>query len=98
MEETQGRSDRIVAASGIASPAISVHNLRMGYGARVLLDHASFDVWDGEILVLLGGCGSGKSSLRKNIIGLKKPMTGDILIGGRSIVTAHSDQEARLQS
>src|SRR5690348_17483068 len=73
MEETQGRSDRIVAASGTAAPAISVRNLRMGYGARVLLDHASFDVWRGEILVLLGGSGSGKSSLMKNIIGLYKP-------------------------
>src|ERR1043165_6670932 len=97
MEETQGRSDRIVAASGTASPAVSVRNPRRGYGARALLDHASFDVWHGEILVLLGGSGSGKSSLMKNIIGLYKPMTGDILIGGRSIVTAHSDEKAQLQ-
>jgi len=97
MEETQGRSDRIVAASGTAAPAISVRNLRMGYGARVLLDHASFDVWRGEILVLLGGSGSGKSSLMKNIIGLYKPMTGDILIDGRSIVTARAHEKAQLQ-
>ena len=97
MEQTQGRSDYTVAAPGTASPAISVRNLRMGYGARVLLDHASFDVWRGEILVLLGGSGSGKSSLMKNIIGLYKPMTGDILIGGRSIVTARADEKAQVQ-
>ena len=33
-----------IAASGNAAPAISVRNLRMGYGTRVLLDDASFDV------------------------------------------------------
>jgi phospholipid/cholesterol/gamma-HCH transport system ATP-binding protein len=76
---------------------ISVRNLRMGYGARILLDHASFDVYRGEIVVILGGSGSGKSSLMKNIIGLYKPMTGDILIAGRSLVTADAGEKAQLQ-
>ena len=54
----------------------------MGYGTRVLLENASFDVQRGEIMVILGGSGSGKSSLMKNIIGLYQPMAGDILIDG----------------
>jgi phospholipid/cholesterol/gamma-HCH transport system ATP-binding protein len=45
--------------------AISVRNLRMGYGTRVLLDQASFDVYREQIVVILGGSGSGKSSLMK---------------------------------
>lgn len=69
---------------GSASPAISVRNLRMGYGSRVLLNDASFDVQHGEILVILGGSGCGKSSLMKNIIGLNRPMAGDILIRERA--------------
>jgi phospholipid/cholesterol/gamma-HCH transport system ATP-binding protein len=69
----------------------------MGYGARVLLNDASFDVMRGEIMVLLGGSGCGKSSLMKNIIGLYKPMAGDILIGGVSLVTASADEKAQLQ-
>ena len=80
-----------------ASPAISVRNLRMGYGARVLLNDASFDVRRGEIVVILGGSGSGKSSLMKNIIGLYKPMAGDILIDGDSLITASADEKAQLQ-
>lgn len=79
------------------TPAISVRNLRMGYGARVLLDDASFDVHRGEIVVILGGSGSGKSSLMKNLIGLYKPMAGDILIDAASLVRASSQERAHLQ-
>jgi phospholipid/cholesterol/gamma-HCH transport system ATP-binding protein len=79
------------------STAISVRGLRMGYGSRVLLEDASFDVKRGEILVILGGSGSGKSSLMKNIIGLYRPMAGDISIAGASIVNASPNEKARLQ-
>jgi phospholipid/cholesterol/gamma-HCH transport system ATP-binding protein len=78
-------------------PAVSVRNLRMGYGAKVLLENASFEVKRGEILVILGGSGCGKSSLMKNVIGLYEPMAGDILIDGESIVTAAPAQKSALQ-
>jgi len=82
---------------GDAAPAINVSHLRMGYGERVLLDDASFDVQRGEIMVILGGSGCGKSSLMKNIIGLYKPMAGDIRIAGKSIVDTTSREKALLQ-
>jgi phospholipid/cholesterol/gamma-HCH transport system ATP-binding protein len=69
----------------------------MGYGERILLEDASFDVKRGEILVILGGSGCGKSSLMKHIIGLYEPMGGDILIDGESIVRATGDEKAKLQ-
>jgi len=77
--------------------AVSVRHLRMGYDDRVLLDDASFDVGRGEILVILGGSGCGKSSLMKHIIGLYEPMAGDILIAGASIVNASPEERAQLQ-
>jgi phospholipid/cholesterol/gamma-HCH transport system ATP-binding protein len=79
------------------APAVSVRNLRMGYGTRVLLQDASFDVQRGEIMVILGGSGCGKSSLMKNIIGLYRPMGGDILIDGWSVVSASLKEKAQLQ-
>ncbi|MGW8271180.1 MAG: ABC transporter ATP-binding protein [Burkholderiales bacterium] len=79
------------------APAVSVRGLRMGYGSRVLLEDASFDVARGEIMVILGGSGCGKSSLMKNLIGLYQPMAGDILIDGQSIVQARGDAKAALQ-
>jgi phospholipid/cholesterol/gamma-HCH transport system ATP-binding protein len=78
-------------------PAISVHNLRIGYGSHVLLEDASFEVFRGQIVVILGGSGSGKSSLMKNIIGLSQPLAGEILIDGESLVGADAKDKARLQ-
>src|SRR6516165_5713704 len=86
-----------IGTTNQAAPAVSVRNLRMGYGDRVLLENASFDVQRGEIVVILGGSGSGKSSLMKNIIGLYEPMAGDILIAGHSIVNAPAREKAELQ-
>lgn len=80
-----------------ATPVISVRNLRMGFGRRILLENASFDVGRGEIVVIVGGSGSGKSSLMKTIIGLHAPMSGDVLIEGRSLVTADARERERLQ-
>jgi phospholipid/cholesterol/gamma-HCH transport system ATP-binding protein len=80
-----------------AQAAVSVRNLRMGYGTRVLLEDASFDVHPGEIVVILGGSGSGKSSLMKNLIGLYPPLAGDVLIRGVSLVRAKAEERAALQ-
>jgi len=86
------------ADKGSASQAaVSVRNLRMGYGTRVLIEDASFDVQAGEIVVILGGSGSGKSSLMKNLIGLHAPLAGDVLIRGVSLVRAGAEEKAALQ-
>jgi phospholipid/cholesterol/gamma-HCH transport system ATP-binding protein len=90
MSTIQPRANEVPAA-------VSVRHLRMGYGTLVLLDDASFEVRRGEIVVVLGGSGCGKSSLMKNIIGLYEPMAGDILIAGHSIVKATAAEKAELQ-
>jgi phospholipid/cholesterol/gamma-HCH transport system ATP-binding protein len=63
-------------------PAIEVRNLTMGFADLILLQHADFEVKQGEIFVILGGSGCGKSTLLKHILGLYSPMQGSILIHG----------------
>ncbi|ENJ2789230.1 ATP-binding cassette domain-containing protein [Vibrio parahaemolyticus] len=77
--------------------AVVVTGLKMGYGDKILLEHASFNVKRGEILVILGGSGCGKSSLMKHIIGLYAPISGDIYINGKSIVHAGESEKASIQ-
>jgi phospholipid/cholesterol/gamma-HCH transport system ATP-binding protein len=67
--------------------SLEVRNLRRNFGAQSVLKGISFDVRPGEIFVVMGPSGSGKSVLLKHIIGLERPDDGDILIDGQSIVS-----------
>lgn len=64
------------------TPAISVHNLSVGFGTKTVLDGLSLDVRRGEILGLVGASGGGKSVLLRTIIGLIPPREGRIAIMG----------------
>ncbi|MFC1868613.1 ABC transporter ATP-binding protein [Thermodesulfobacteriota bacterium] len=64
---------------------IQVKELTAGYGEDIILDNISFDVFEGEIFVVLGGSGCGKSTLLKHLIGLIKPVSGQITIDGDDI-------------
>ncbi len=65
--------------------AISVRDLRVAYGEREILHGISFDVMAGETLVILGGSGSGKSTLLRTLVGLERPTSGEIWIGGKNM-------------
>ena len=77
-------------------PEIEARGLAIGYGDRVLMKDLDFVVKRGEIFFVMGGSGCGKSTLLKHLIGLYEPMAGDILIRGRSIVTADDDAKMEL--
>jgi phospholipid/cholesterol/gamma-HCH transport system ATP-binding protein len=76
------------------SPIIQVKNLTVIFGSQLILDDISFDVYEGEIFVILGGSGCGKSTLLKHMIGLLEPASGEILIEGEDIVSA--DEKKKL--
>ncbi len=66
-------------------PIISVRNLSVGYGDETIIRDVSFDVNQGEIFVILGRSGCGKTTLFKAIIGLLEPQAGEIFIDGEKI-------------
>jgi len=77
-------------------PIIEVRNLTAAYDGNVVIDDISFDVYEGEIFVILGGSGSGKSTILKHMVGLLEPARGSCLIGGSDIVRAEGDDLLRI--
>jgi len=63
-------------------PHIAVRDLRIGWGARVLMENVTFDIERGTTFVILGGSGCGKSTLLRHLIGLERPQSGVIEIDG----------------
>jgi phospholipid/cholesterol/gamma-HCH transport system ATP-binding protein len=72
--------------------AIEFHNVSLAFGDRVVLDRVSFGVRYGEAKVVMGGSGTGKSTLLRLVLGLLKPDEGRILIDGEDI-TNYSEEE-----
>lgn len=79
-----------------AAPVIAVEDVTIAYGERVVQKAISFEVSRGEVFVILGGSGCGKSSLLKHMIGLYRPAAGRILFEGDDIGTAEGDDRLRL--
>jgi phospholipid/cholesterol/gamma-HCH transport system ATP-binding protein len=69
-------------------PIIRVIDLTAAYQGTVVLEHLNFEVYAGEVFIILGGSGSGKSTLLKHMIGLYKPASGQVLIDGEDITVA----------
>ena len=73
-------------------PIISIRNLTAGYGETVILDNIDFDVESGEIFIILGGSGCGKSTLLRHIMGLQRPLGGNVLIRDLDITSCSDAQ------
>src|SRR5919108_3348147 len=75
---------------------IRVEDFTAAYNGEVILAHVTFEVYAGEVFIILGGSGSGKTTLLKHMIGLYKPIAGKILIDGNDIAAAQADERLRI--
>ena len=75
---------------------VRISGLRKSYGEQLVLKGIDFSVEPGEIFVVMGPSGSGKSVLLRHIIGLEEPDQGDILFDGKSILQSEVAREYRL--
>jgi phospholipid/cholesterol/gamma-HCH transport system ATP-binding protein len=87
-----------VAAQAVAAPDahIVVRDMVLAYGSFELIRDLNFTVRRGDIFVIMGGSGSGKSTMMRQMIGLKRPARGQVLYDGVSFWDADPDTQERL--
>ena len=71
---------------------LEVRNLSVRYGAYTALHGVNLTVNDGEIVVLLGANGAGKSSLFRTLSGLQRPSGGDALYNGEVLTLGRPER------
>lgn len=76
---------------------IKAQNVSTAYGTRLMQDHVSFSVGKGEIYGLLGGSGTGKTTLLKTMIYLNRPTTGDIFIDGVNLWKSSEEEQNKMK-
>ncbi len=65
---------------------IEVEGLTKSFGSQVIWENVTFDIPEGEVSVLLGPSGTGKSVFLKSLIGLLRPERGSIIVDGTNII------------
>jgi phospholipid/cholesterol/gamma-HCH transport system ATP-binding protein len=82
--------------AGDAETAIVVENVDIAYGDFVIQRNLDFAVRRGEIFVIMGGSGCGKTTVMRTMIGLKAPARGRVITNGISFWQAEPAVRERL--
>jgi phospholipid/cholesterol/gamma-HCH transport system ATP-binding protein len=76
---------------------IEVRDLTLGYGDFVVQRGLNFDVDKGDVFVVMGGNGCGKTTLMRALVGLQAPLAGSVRYGGEDFWGAPEDERRRLK-
>lgn len=75
---------------------ISVRGLNASFGDRQVLHEVSFSIRRGEITLIIGGSGSGKTTVLKHLLHLYEPPKGTVYIFGKDIAEISEDEQTEL--
>ncbi|BBO82697.1 polyamine ABC transporter ATP-binding protein [Desulfosarcina ovata subsp. sediminis] len=82
--------------AGKKGPHIVVKNMTLVYGSNVVQRDVNFTVNRGDVFIIMGGSGCGKSTTMRGLTGLKPPLTGEILYNGVNFYGS-SDAQNRIR-
>jgi phospholipid/cholesterol/gamma-HCH transport system ATP-binding protein len=84
--------------SNPGEPIIRVRGLVNRFGAETVHDGVALDVLRGEVIGIVGGSGSGKSVLLRTIIGLNRPVEGEVEVLGQNVLEMGDRQRRQLEN
>lgn len=76
---------------------IEAKNLTVGYGDYVLLKNADYQVNKGDVFIIMGGSGCGKSSMLRVLTGLIQPLKGTVIISGTDMTSAPENEVQKIR-
>jgi len=79
-----------------AEPHIVVQDLTVAYGSNVILHDLTFTINRGDIFIIMGGSGGGKSTVLRSMVGLLLPKKGQVLYDGLSFWSAEPEEQKRI--
>jgi urea transport system ATP-binding protein len=74
---------------------LSIQKLSVAYGETLILRNVNLEVEPGKVVCLMGRNGVGKTTLLKSIMGLLRPLSGQIIFEGRDLTRTSADVRAR---
>jgi phospholipid/cholesterol/gamma-HCH transport system ATP-binding protein len=77
--------------------AISVEHVTLGFNDYIVQRDISFSVRRGEIFAIMGGSGSGKSTMLRAMIGLLRPSQGNVLYDGKALWSEDDEERLNIQ-
>src|SRR5262249_33120505 len=86
-----------VTSPAAPSPQVEVRELTMAYGDAVIQKDVTFTVGRGEIFVIMGDSGGGKSTLMRHMIGFSRPAHGEVLYQGEPFWAVDDDEREALK-
>jgi branched-chain amino acid transport system ATP-binding protein len=71
--------------NGHPQPLLRLEGINTFYGQMHILQDINLEVGEGELVCLLGGNASGKSTTLKTVLGIVEPRTGSVVFGGENV-------------
>lgn len=87
----------MIATMNHSEPHITVKDLTMAYGDFVLQRDMNFVINRGDIFIIMGGSGCGKTTLLRHLVGLKAPARGQVFFGEVSFWESDKDEQDRIK-
>lgn len=75
---------------------LTVNDLHCGYGRKEIVHGVSFGISRGDFVCIIGANGCGKTTLLKNILGLMRPSSGEVVMEGRDVLSLTDRERARM--
>jgi len=76
-------------------PLLEFRDVRTRYGRTEILKGVNYKIWAGEIVCLLGGNASGKSTTMKTVLGIVKPFAGEVVYEGAVVNNVRTAERIR---